>query len=48
MPLAYRRDAIKAMAEPSAPGDEEAYRGAFRQDFATVRVLQIERLMRMR
>jgi imidazolonepropionase-like amidohydrolase len=39
MPVGYRRDAMKAMADTSAPGDDEAYRGAFEKILATVRML---------
>ena len=39
MPPGYRRDAMKAMADTSAPGDDEAYRGAFEKILATVRIL---------
>jgi len=39
MPIGYRRDAMKALADTSAPGDDEAYRGAFEKMLATVRML---------
>jgi predicted amidohydrolase YtcJ len=39
MPLGYRRDAMKALVDTSAPGDDEAYRGAFEKILATVRML---------
>jgi hypothetical protein len=39
MPVGYGRDAMKAVADPSAPGDDEAYRGVFDKIVAIVRVL---------
>jgi hypothetical protein len=39
MPVAYRRSALKALVETSAPGDDQAYRGAFEKMLATVRML---------
>jgi hypothetical protein len=39
MPVGYRRDAMKALADTSAPGDDQAYRGAFEKILATVRML---------
>ena len=39
MPVGYRRDAMKAPADTSAPGDDQAYRGAFEKMLATVRML---------
>jgi hypothetical protein len=40
MPVGYRRNAMKALADASAPGDDEAYRGAFEKILATVRMLR--------
>ena len=39
MPVGYRRDAMKALADTSAPGDDQAYRGAFEKMIETVRML---------
>ena len=39
MPVGYRRDAMKAPLDTSAPGDDQAYRGAFEKMLATVRML---------
>lgn len=39
MPIGYRRDAMKALADTSAPGDDQAYRLAFEKLLATVRLL---------
>jgi imidazolonepropionase-like amidohydrolase len=39
MPIGYKRGAMKAWADTSAPGDDQAYRGAFDQILATVRQL---------
>ncbi len=39
MPVGYRRDAMKALADTSAPGDDQAYRQAFEKMLATVRML---------
>ena len=39
MPLGYRREAMKALFDTSAPGDDEAYRDAFEKLLATVRML---------
>ncbi|MEO8658318.1 MAG: amidohydrolase family protein [Bryobacteraceae bacterium] len=39
MPVGYRRNAMKAMTDTSAPGDDQAYRGAFEKILATVRLL---------
>jgi imidazolonepropionase-like amidohydrolase len=39
MPIGYRRAAMKAMTDTSAPGDDQAYRGAFDKILATVRML---------
>jgi hypothetical protein len=39
MPVGYRRQAMKALADTSAPGDDQAYRGAFEKVLATVRML---------
>lgn len=39
MPVGYRRDAMKAPADMSAPGDDQAYRGAFEEILETVRML---------
>jgi hypothetical protein len=39
MPVGYRRQAMKADADMSAPGDDQAYRGAFEKMLATVRML---------
>ena len=39
MPIGYRRDAMKALVDISAPGDDQAYRAAFEKLLATVRIL---------
>jgi len=39
MPVGYRRDLMKAPADTSAPGDDQAYRAAFEKMLATVRML---------
>ncbi len=39
MPIGYRREAMKARADTSAPGDDQAYRGAFEKLLATIRML---------
>ncbi|WP_216838876.1 amidohydrolase family protein [Caulobacter sp. S45] len=39
MPIGYRRDAMKAWVDTSAPGDDQAYRQAFDKIIATVRML---------
>ena len=39
MPVGYRRDALKALIDSSAPGDDQAYRQAFEKMLATVRML---------
>ena len=39
MPIAWRRDAMKALADTSAPGDDLAYRKAFDKLVAVVRML---------
>jgi len=39
MPVGYRRDAMKALIDSSAPGDDQAYRQAFEKMLATVRML---------
>ncbi len=39
MPIGYRRDAMKAWADTSAPGDDKAYRAAFEKIIATTRML---------
>jgi hypothetical protein len=39
MPVGYRRDQMKALADTSAAGDDEAYRGAFEKMLETVRIL---------
>ena len=39
MPIGYRRDAMKAWVDTSAPGDDTAYRAAFDKIIATVRML---------
>jgi Amidohydrolase family len=39
MPIQWRRDAMKALIDTSAPGDDKAYRGAFDKIIATVRLL---------
>jgi hypothetical protein len=39
MPIGWRRDAMKALVDTSAPGDDAAYRGAFDKLVATVRML---------
>ena len=39
MPIGYRRDAMKAWADTSAPGDDKAYRAAFEKILATTRLL---------
>lgn len=36
MPIGWRRDAMQAMADTSAPGDDEAYRAAFQKLLAVV------------
>lgn len=39
MPIGYRRDQLKALADTSAPGDDQAYRQAFDKLVAVVRLL---------
>jgi imidazolonepropionase-like amidohydrolase len=39
MPIAWRRRAMKALVDVSAPGDDKAYRDAFEKLIATVRLL---------
>jgi len=39
MPIAWRRDAMKALIDVSAPGDDKAYRDAFDKLMATVKLL---------
>jgi hypothetical protein len=39
MPIGWRRDAMKALADTSAPGDDQAYRRAFDKLVAVVRLL---------
>ncbi len=39
MPIGYRRDAMKALADTSAPGDDEAYRAAFEKMLQVVKML---------
>jgi len=39
MPIAWRRDSMKALADTSAPGDDQAYRQAFDKLVAVVRML---------
>lgn len=39
MPIGYRRDAMKAWADTSAPGDDKAYRAAFDKIIDTVKLL---------
>jgi hypothetical protein len=39
MLVAYRRNAMKALADTSAPGDDQEYRGAFEKMLATLRML---------
>ncbi len=39
MPIGWRRDAMKALADTSAPGDDQAYRQAFDKLVAVVRLL---------
>lgn len=39
MPIGYRRDQLKALADTSAPGDDQAYRMAFDKLVAVVRLL---------
>jgi hypothetical protein len=39
MPIGWRRDAMKALADTSAPGDDQAYRAAFDKLVAVVRLL---------
>ena len=39
MPIGFRRDSMKALADTSAPGDDQAYRRAFDKLVAVVRVL---------
>jgi imidazolonepropionase-like amidohydrolase len=39
MPVGWRRDALKASVDTSAPGDDQAYRDAFEKIIATVRML---------
>jgi imidazolonepropionase-like amidohydrolase len=39
MPIGYRRDQMKALADTSAPGDDQAYRQAFDKLVAVVRML---------
>jgi imidazolonepropionase-like amidohydrolase len=40
MPVGYQRSAKAARSDTSAPGDDEAYRGAFEQIIATVKALR--------
>jgi hypothetical protein len=39
MPIGYRRDQMKALADTSAPGDDQAYRQAFDKIVAVIRML---------
>jgi imidazolonepropionase-like amidohydrolase len=39
MPIGFRRDSMKALADTSAPGDDQAYRQAFDKMVAVVRML---------
>jgi Amidohydrolase family len=39
MPIGWRRDSMKALADTSAPGDDQAYRQAFDKLVAVVRLL---------
>jgi imidazolonepropionase-like amidohydrolase len=39
MPIGFRRDSMKALADTSAPGDDQAYRQAFDKLVAVVRML---------
>jgi imidazolonepropionase-like amidohydrolase len=39
MPIGWRRDAMKALADTSAPGDDQAYRQAFDKLIGVVRLL---------
>ena len=39
MPIGWRRNAMKALADTSAPGDDQAYRQAFDKMIAVVRML---------
>jgi len=39
MPIGYRRNAMKAWVDTSAPGDDAAYRAAFDKMLATVKLL---------
>ncbi len=39
MPIGWRRDALKALIDTSAKGDDKAYRDAFEKIIATVRLL---------
>ena len=39
MPIGYRRDAMKAWVDTSAPGDDQAYRQAFDKLLEVVRML---------
>jgi imidazolonepropionase-like amidohydrolase len=39
MPIGYRRDAMKAWVDTSAPGDDQAYRGAFDKLVEVVKML---------
>jgi imidazolonepropionase-like amidohydrolase len=39
MPVGYRRHAMRALVDISAPGDDQAYRGAFEKMLATVHML---------
>jgi imidazolonepropionase-like amidohydrolase len=39
MPIGYQRMAMKQWSDTSAPGDDQAYRGAFEKIMATVRLL---------
>jgi len=39
MPIGYRRNAMKALADTSSPGDDQGYRVAFEKMLATVRIL---------
>jgi len=39
MPIGWRRDALKALIDTAAPGDDQAYRAAFDKILATTRLL---------
>jgi imidazolonepropionase-like amidohydrolase len=39
MPIGWRRDALKALIDTGAPGDDQAYRAAFDKILATTRLL---------